>query len=1074
MNCIGCGALLLAGKRFCADCGSPVAGAAVPNLPRSSTETGERRQVTVVFCDLVGSTSLANVLDPEAMRDLIREYQDVCVGAITRLDGYVAQYLGDGILAYFGYPVADETSAANAVQATLDAVQRVARLRTPQGTALQMRAGIDSGLVVIGSTHATSEFERLAIGDAPNIAARLQSIVAPGQIAISDRTRQLLRGAYQCQDLGEQALKGIASPLHVWLVGGEADHSNRFEAATAGRATPMVGREQQLSNVIESWRRLEQSGGVQTVLIGGEAGIGKSRFIGALRESLALSQTQVWMQQCAPQYVNSSLYPVIRQLERGAGLTRAQTEPERLSRMQALLAERFHRPEQEVILLTQLLGIVSPADSSLQEFTPQKLRELTLRAVAELAASASRTQPMLLIFEDVHWADASTLELLSLLHQASASESRFLLLISYRPEFTPTWTGPTVSRIELTRLNSDDVRSVVLTVTHAKPLPARVMAAIVQQTDGVPLFVEELTRTVLESGLLHETADGYEMTMPDMPLVVPNTLRDSLMARLDRLSPVKEVAQIGACIGREFAFDLLASVSTLGPSELREALSQLDKAQLIHERDAQHYAFKHALVRDAAYDSLLKARRLLIHAKLADVIESQFPALAQAEPETLAHHHLHAGQTDKAVPLLILAGNNSMNRMALQEAIAYLQHALEAIASLPQSAQRDSLELQARSLLAGAWTTLGGWFHPKVPETLSLARPIAQRLQHAESLTMIGFGLGNHLLTTGSVSESVTAFKALEFEIAAYEQPAMSVIAKTGLVSAGFWNGQITETLQRAREVKSAYVAERDQAWIRYTGHDPYAVSTMYESCALWIAGYPDTAVQMTFEAERVARAHNSPFDIGFALSAGIYPLCFNGERELLKSRAEEGFAYGEQSGLVLFSQFYAAFFRGMLALNYGEFDASIAHCSGFLAAANTMGVGLPLANCHGVIAQSFAQSARPGQAREHIDTALARVASSGERFFEPELLRINGTICELEGRADAAESAYRDAIACAQKQGARSWELRASTSYATLLAQRGQRREAHNVLAPIYEWFTEGRTSRDHLVAQALLQELC
>jgi class 3 adenylate cyclase len=1051
VNCANCGVPLTVGKRFCGDCGSPVVNATTGSPQRSSQGTGERRQVTVVFCDLVGSTALSNVLDPEVMRDLIREYQDVCVGVISRAGGYVAQYLGDGILAYFGYPVADENSVANAVQSSLVAVQRVGLLRAPQGIPLQMRAGIDSGLVVIGDAHATTEVDRLAIGDAPNIAARLQAII----------------------DLGEHALKGISIPVRVWIASGETGHSNRFEAATAGRATPMVGRDQPLQTVVDSWHRIVASGGVQTVLVSGEAGIGKSRFISALRQALALLPNQVWMQQCAPQYANSALYPVVRQLERAAALTREQTEPERLSRLQSLLGERYRRPPQEVSLLAQLLGIPCPPEPSLQGLTPQKLRELTLHAIADLAASASQVQPLLLIFEDVHWTDASTLELLSLLQQAPTTEQNFLLLISHRPEFTPPWARPQLATIELSRLQTDEVCAVISTVTDAKSLPAQVVAAIVQHTDGVPLFVEELTRTVLESGLLRETEDGYELSVPDMPVVVPNTLRDSLMARLDRLSPVKEVAQIGACIGREFTFELLVEASTLEPTELRHALAQLENAQLIFARDQQHYVFKHALVRDAAYDSLLKSQRLLIHAKLAEVIETQFPALAQAEPETLAYHYVQAGQPGKAAPQLIAAGTNAMNRMAIQEAIAHLQHALDAIASLPQSVQRDAMELQARSLLGGAWTTLGGWFHPKVPEVLIPARPIAQRLEHAESLTIIGWGLGNHLLTTGRMTESVAAFRALELEIAPYGQPAMSLIAKTGLVSAGFWNGQITETLHRAREVKSAYVAERDQAWMRYTGHDPYALSTLYESLALWIAGYPDSALRMNLETERLARAHHSPFDIGFALSPGLFSLWFNGEQELLRSRIEVGIAYGEQSGLVLFSQFYPPLLRGMLAVNCDQCDVSIALIEGYLTASNSIGSGIPNATCHGIIAESFARLAKPGLARDHIDRALARVASSGERFIEAELLRINGTVCELEGRMDDAELAYRDSIACALKQGARSWELRASTYYADLLTRRGDRRKARNLLEPIYGWFTEGRSSRDHKKAEALLQRL-
>jgi class 3 adenylate cyclase len=642
----------------------------------SSVEAG-RRQLTVMFVDLVGSTALSSRLDPEEMGELIRNYQNTVAGEITRFEGHIAKFLGDGVLAYFGWPRAHEDEAERAARAGLSLTAAVAALAAPGGGALAARVGIATGLVVVGHLVGEEEArERAVVGETPNLAARLQGVAEPGRVVVAEATRRLLGDLFAYRDLGALRLKGFAEPVRVWSILGEGAAESRFDARHAS-TTALVGRDQELALLLDRWERAKDSEG-QVVLLAGEPGIGKSRLVHALRERLGSEPRTPLRHYCSPYHTNSAFYPVIGLLERAAGLQRGEPSERQLDKLETMLALAVENVQESAPLLADLLAIPTGERYRPLALSPQHKKERIFQALLDQVAGLASRQPVLALYEDVHWIDPTTLELLGRVVDR-VQRLPVLAVITFRPEFAPPWTGHGhVTTLSLSRLGRRQGAAVVERVTGGKRLPDEVLEQILAKTDGVPLFVEELTKTVLESGLLEDTGECYELTGPLPPLAIPATLQDSLMARLDRLAPVKELAQMAACIGREFSHELLAAVASLGENALGDALAQLLAAELIFRRGAPPkvgYSFKHALVQDVAHESLLKSRRQQIHARIAAVLEEGFPTVAETEPETLAQHLTEAGLADRAVGYWLRAGRNAAERSANLEAISHLERA---------------------------------------------------------------------------------------------------------------------------------------------------------------------------------------------------------------------------------------------------------------------------------------------------------------------------------------------------------------------------------------------------------------
>jgi class 3 adenylate cyclase len=696
------------------------------------TPDAERRQLTVLFCDLVDSTVLASRLDPEDWREVVRAYQETCAKVIARYEGHVAQYLGDGLLVYFGSPQAHEDDAHWASRAGLGMVEAMGQLNTrleqERGIQLAVRLGCHTGLVVVGEVGGGIRQEQLALGETPNVAARLQGIAEPNTLVISAATVQLLGGFFACRSLGPHHLKGLAQPIEVYQVLSERTARTRLEAAGRTGLTPLVGREAEVALLRERWAQVKEGMG-QVVLLSGEAGIGKSRLVQVLAEQAA-AEPRAWLTpcQCSPYHQNTALYPMIELLERVALRFEREESPEQKCRkLEGFVVQYGLPPAEAVPLLAALLSLPLGADYAPLPLSPEQQKQRTLTAFLTILLRIAAQQPVLFVMEDLHWVDPTTQEFLTLLVDQGPT-ARILALFTFRPDFRPPWTGRShLTQVTLPRLPRRQAAEMTGRVAHSKALPPEVVEQVLAKTDGVPLFVEELTKMVLESGLLQERDDRYELTGAFPPLAIPTTLHDSLMARLDRLAAVKGLAQLGATLGREFSYDLLQAVAPWDEDTLQRGLHQLVAAEFLYQQGVPPqatYLFKHALIQEAAYQSLLRSTRQQQHQHIAQVLEARFPEVCEMQPELLAHHYTQAGINAQAIPYWQRAGQSAVQRSANVEAVAHFRKGLALLATLPDSPARLQQELDLLTSLGPVLTTTSGPGLPAVEEVYSRARVV--------------------------------------------------------------------------------------------------------------------------------------------------------------------------------------------------------------------------------------------------------------------------------------------------------------------------------------------------------------
>jgi class 3 adenylate cyclase/predicted ATPase len=1052
--------------------------------PVSSTPVGqaERRQLTVMFVDLAGSTALSARLDPEDMGRVIRAYQNTCTEVIERWGGHVAKYMGDGVLAYFGWPQAHEDDAECAVRAGLELAGRIAELDALGARTLAARIGIATGLVMVGEPIGEGAAqEQTVVGETPNLAARLQALAAPGSVVISQATRRLVGGLFELADLGPRRLKGFAAPIAAWRVTGEGRAEGRFEALHGEHLTPLVGREDELGILLERWAWARDGDG-QVVLIAGEAGIGKSRMLRTLRERLGDEPHTLLSHYCSPHHTNSALYPVIDLLERAARLERDAPPEEQLAKLEAVLAGTRDVLDEVVPLLAALLGVPTGGHYRALSMTPEMQKRRTLQALLDQLAGLAAQQPVLALYEDVHWIDPSTLELLGLVIER-VRQLPVLALITFRPEFQPPWMGQEhVTSLTMSRLGRRQETDLVARVTGDKPLPAAIVEQIVARTDGVPLFVEELTKTVLESGLLADAGDRYELSSPLPPLAIPSTLHDSLLARLDRLAPVKEVAQIGAAIGREFSHALLAAVASQPEPELQTALDQLVAAELVFRRGTlpeASYTFKHALVQEAAYGTLLKSRRQHIHARIVGALKERFPQTAAAQPEILARHLTEAGEIERAIPYWREAGQHAAERSAFKEATAHIEEGLALVTRLADSTERDRQELGLRLALGSVLTAMKGPAAAEVGQAYARARELCHDAgAHAELFTAT-WNLW-HFYAHGPGSQMEKARRLADELLTIAEQRSDPEFLLQAHHAAWTTSLRMPNMLAACRDHAEQGLALYDPQQHRthrfiYGGHDPGVCCRNVGAWTLWLLGYPDQAIGRAMDAVNLAQNLAHPLSTILAQSF----LCFlhycRREQDLTRERAGTVMAVCAEHEIA--PQYLTAgrILQGWVLAVQENANEGLAEVRQGLIGFRSTGMTLHCVFLLAILAEVCGGAGELDQGLEAVAEAFQMAEETGDQLWVAEIHRLKGDLLLAQSveHWPQAEACYARALEVARAQGAKSLELRAAMSLVRLWRDQGKRAEAHDLLAPVYGWFTEGFETADLKDAKALLDEV-
>ncbi len=1051
--------------------GSPAAAQPV-TVELKRQETAERRQVTVMFSDLVGSTALSGRMDPEDLREVISAYQNCVAQTVRRFSGFIAQYMGDGVLAYFGYPQAHEDDAERAVQAGLELVAAVRDLKTH--ATLQTRVGIATGMVVAGDLVGLgSAQEQAVVGETPNLAARLQSMAEPNAVVIAESTRKLLGNLFEVQDLGAKDLKGIAGPVRAFVALRPSSMESRFEALHASGVTELIGREEELELLLRQWLKARAGDG-QVVLLSGEAGIGKSRLTAALLERLASEPHTRLRNFCSPQHTDSILYPIIGQMERAAGFAYNDTVQAKLNKLDALLTQTSTSIE-DAGLLADLLLLRNDGRYPELNLSAKQRRDRTLQALTEQIKALARLNPVLMIFEDAHWADATSLELFDRVVNTIPS-LRALLIVTFRSGFEPPWVGrPHVTALTLNRLAEREVGEMIDDIIGNKFLSTSLRQDIIERTDGIPLFVEEMTKAVLEAG-----GEGAAMAaaVPSPALSVPASLYASLMARLDRLGPAKEVAQIGAAIGREFSYALLAAVARKPEAQLNAALDRLLAAGLLFRQgggpDAEYF-FKHALVRDAAHGTLLRQPRRALHARIAEALESQFADIVERHPELLARHCTEAGFIEKAAGLWGKAGQRALDLVALPEAVAYLQEGLATIGRLPSSANRDSLELALREPLHSARLQWRGWASPEVGRNAAAILQLAQRQDRPQSLLVGLWGMWINTITQGHVAESPNWAQRLLTEGSQSGNIDLQILGHRASLSSHFYLGELNEALKQRDKILVLYDPRQATRWRELTGNDVRTAVGVFSSQALWMLGYPDQASQMSDQKDADSRRLGHPFDIGWALTWGTYVFDYRREPDRLLSRVHEAERVGREHSIPVLNKVLVPAGEGLAMLRKGQLPEAISLLERGIEGWRTTGGNLNLPYLKGALAEALSRQGDVERGLRLLDECLDQIERPGwhERVWLAEILRLKGWVLMRQGRRTEAETLLRASIQYARQQQARSWELRSSKTLAELLIERGQRDAARQLLAPVYGWFTEGFDTRDLKEAKVLLGEL-
>ena len=1051
--------------------------ASAPRATRPVTLEAERRQLTVLVCRLVGISERAKRLDPEELLEVAPDYHALGAEVVQRFDGYIAQYQGDRLVVYFGYPQAHEDDARRAVHTGLGLVERMAELnrrRTrARGVQLAVRVGIHTGVVVVGAM-GQGEHAPLALGDTPTIAAQVQDLAASGTVVIGPTTLRLVERYFDYRALGAYILEEPAEPLAVYQILQEDTTQSRFEVTVAKGLTPLVGREQEIQLLRERWAQVKDGWG-QVVLLSGEAGIGKSRLVQALKEHLIVEVHTRIECHTSPYYQQSAFYPVVEHVQRLLQSRKDETPEEKLRKLEAVLGSYDFPLEEVVPLFAGLLSLPLADRYAPLALTPERQKQKTLEALLTWLLRETERQPVCLIMEDLHWVDPSTLEWLSLLIDQIPT-TRVLMLLTFRPDFQPPWALRSyLTHLTLGRLSPRQTAGMIGQVVGGKPLPAEVMQQVVATTDGVPLFVEELTKMVVELGLVKEREGRYELTGPLPSLAIPATLHDSLMARLDRLGSAKQVAQLGAVVGREFTYELLQAIAPMEEATLQQGLARLVEAELLYQRGLPpqaQYMFKHALIQEGAYQSLLRSTRRQYHRQIAQILEEQSPEIRETQPELLAHHYTEAGLSTQAIPYWQQAGQRAIERSANIEAIGHLTKGLEGLKTLPATPERIQQELTLQLARGAALSMLKGFTATETEQAYSSARQLCQQMGDSPQRFAALAGLQRfyrsrtELKTARELGEQLLtlaqSIKAPAFLLEAYCEQGTNL-----------WHaGEFASALTHLEQGIVHYDLQKHHSHTLSYWH-PAVLCFSSAGRSLWFLGYPDQALRRNQEALTLARQLSHPYNLASALNYAATLHTLRGEAQLVQELAEATIVLSREHGFIRWLG-GGLIRKGWALAAQGSVEEGIEQLRQGIATWREIGTKQAELQHLTMLAEAYKNGGQIEAALCVLAEALAIMHTSEERCHAAEVYRLKGELFLEEGKGfEAAEESFLQALDVARQQNAKSLELRAVMSLCRLWQKRGRRVEAHQMLTDLYSWFTEGFNTLDLREAKALLEVL-
>ncbi len=1028
----------------------------------SKHRDAEFRQITVMFCDLVGSTQLSEKLDPEDFQKLIDAYREECRAAIGRYEGQVARYFGDGVMAFFGWPRAHEDDAVRAVHAALEIVSGVTKISGP--VTLASRVGVCSGPVVVGEmVDSGTPWSMDAVGETPNIAARIQNLAAADTVLISESTRRLVSSAFDFQDLGPQELKGVTEPLHVYRVLAAKSTAGRFEAAHAGSLTPLVGRSTELSLLLDRWQKVKEGDG-QIIHLSGIPGVGKSRLLHELKLYVQQEPHFLLDHQCSPYHSQSAFFPVIEQIEQAAQLTARETDADKIAKLETYLQRSANGSVEPVLLIANLLSISTENYHELSDLTPQQIKNRTISTLVDTLLAISGEHPTVCLFEDAHWLDPSTLELLELII-SRIDHARVLLIVSGRPEFRPAWiTHANITTLSLTRLSQTEVKAMIRDLLRGESMPKQLLDQIVEKADGVPLFIEELTNNMLSAPV--RARGNLEHLAVSAPLRVPETLSDALMERLDRVEPSRRLAQVAAVIGREFPYDLLSAASQIEEDDIQSALALLEQSGIIYRVGISpfvRFAFKHVLLRDAIYDSLLRSRRQQIHADIAASLTRDFPELAENRPEVLAYHYQEASNHQLAIRCWFEAGQRALAHSANVEAIANFRKALQLLNALPETAERTKQEIDIQLALGIPLIAVQGYASAETREAFSRARSLCLRLGNVPEYFQSLFGLWGHSWMGGKNDDALRMADEFLARSRASSDPVLPMVAHRMMGSTLLTIGEFQQSAYHFEETIRLSIVKGKQSLYSLYMVEPQAASLLLLSWDLWFLGYPDQSLSRVSEALALARDLAHPYTVAFAHYMTSVVHLLRGDAARALANAEKSLEVSKEQRFSLYATL-SRISRGLAVGYLGRIGEAKVDIELGIDEARRRGVGFMLPMMNSWLADMHAKAGENERALSIVEQVLANIGDMTGRSWESELHRQRAQILLTldPSKIGEAESHLKTSIEVARGQGAKALELRAATSLAELWRTQGRLEEARALLDPICLWFKEGAETAD------------